>query len=490
VPTEETPPEADDQSRDAPTTPDADAGKVTPAGSEPPRPQTPPAPDSGDAPTEQQPPAGQSPRKEFTGDLPIKERPHRVLVAVLLTLATILAVVGSLAVWVNRQIFNTENWANTSSQLLAAPQVQQAVGKILVNDAFKAVPLEEEFEKALPGPAKFLAGPATSGLHQLAEKIAPNILATSQVQEVWREANIAAQKQLVKILEGGSTAVSTKNGEVVLHLQPIVEEIARQVAGPEAAKKVGELFKNGSAETGLGLAQSKLKELGVKTPSSVKVQNEGNILLLHSDQLSAAQDVAKTLKGLSVILPVLALILFAAAIALAAGWRRVALRTSGWCFAIAALAIFVIRKVGGEQIVNSAVKVPSNKPAVHEAWEIVTGQLHDVAVALLIYAAALIIAAWLAGPTRPAKAIRRTVAPTLREFPGRAYAAGLVLLPLIIAWGPTAATHEVIPVIGFAILIALGIAMLSRQTAVEFPDTKLGETTEALKAKWRELRSH
>jgi len=149
----------------------------------------------------------------------------------------------------------------------------------------------------------------------------------------------------------------------------------------------------------------------------------------------------------------------------------------------------VIRKVGGEQIINSAVKNPSNKPAVHEAWEIITTQMHTIAVALVIYAIALIIAAWLAGPTRPAKALRKAAAPTLREFPLRAYAAGLVLWLLIIVWAPTPATQEIIPLIGFAILIALGIAMLSRQTAVEFPETHMGETTSALREKWHEMRN-
>ena len=46
---------------------------------------------------------------------------------------------------------------------------------------------------------------------------------------------------------------------------------------------------------------------------------------------------------------------------------------------------------------------------------------------------------------------------------------------LVIAWGPIPATRMVIPVLVMIGLVALGVAMLRRQVAVEFPDATVGE---------------
>ncbi len=53
-------------------------------------------------------------------------------------LAVIVGVFAVLAVWVNRQVLNTDNWTNTSSRLLADPKIEAAVGNLLVNELFSS----------------------------------------------------------------------------------------------------------------------------------------------------------------------------------------------------------------------------------------------------------------------------------------------------------------------------------------------------------------
>ena len=96
----------------------------------------------------------------------------------------------------------------------------------------------------------------------------------------------------------------------------------------------------------------------------------------------------------------------------------------------------------------------------------------------------IVVAAWLAGNTRPAGAIRRSLAPSLREHVGYVYGAGAIALLLVVIWGPFPSTRQFLPVLGFAILIALGIRNLQSTTAVEFPDAQVGDTTRALRAWW------
>ncbi len=212
-------------------------------------------------------------------------RRRRVLVASILALATVIGVFAVLAVWANRQILSSENWTTTSSELLAAPKVQAVLGNFLSTEAFDAVPIEKELEKVLPAKVRGLAGPATAGLRSLADQFMPQFLASAAVQEAWREANMVAHAQLIKLLEGGGPALSSSHGEVVLHLKPLVEELAAQLGLSHQLHELQEKLNGTPGEVAKLKAESKLKEVGITPPQN------GEIVLMKSDQLAAAQDV-------------------------------------------------------------------------------------------------------------------------------------------------------------------------------------------------------
>ena len=79
-----------------------------------------------------------------------------------------------------------------------------------------------------------------------------------------------------------------------------------------------------------------------------------------------------------------------------------AVRAAGWCLVGIGLIVVLARRLIGDAVVNSLVTVPSNKPAVHQAFAIGTSLLYNAAIALITYGALLVVAAWIAGPTRPA----------------------------------------------------------------------------------------
>jgi hypothetical protein len=206
-------------------------------------------------------------------------------------------------------------------------------------------------------------------------------------------------------------------------------------------------------------------------------------VIMRSDNLKTAQDVAGAVKGLAIVLPALAILLFALAIWLARGRRRQALRTAGWCFVAVGVLLLLVRRVGGNEIVDSLVKVPSNEAAVHQVWTIATSLLFAIAVALIIYGVVFALAAWLGGPTRPALFLRKLAAPELRESPWVAYVvAGGLLLALVI-WGPTPAFRQLSWILLFAALLALGVTVVRRQTAVEFPDVQRGDAMRELRGR-------
>jgi len=385
-----------------------------------------------------------------------------------------------LAVWINKQLLDTNSWTNTSSQLLADPKIEAAVGNLLVDELFSSVDVAGELKKVLPSEISGLAAPAAAGLRTLATQIAPQVLSTAPVQNAWRLANRTAQIQLVHILEGGKT-LSTNNGVVTLQLHPLLTQLAAQLGLQQQLATVQSKLESPTGEVAKGAAQQKL---GVKLPPL-----SGGIVILRSSQLKTAQNVVESIKGFALLLPLITFGLFMLAVRLADGWRGVALRTTGWCLVTIGLIAVLARRVLGNIVVNSLVRVPADKPAVHQAFTIGTSLLYEIAVALITYGLALVIAAWIAGHTRPAHALRRALAPSLREHAHYVYATAALALLLLILWGPFPSTREPLPILGIAILLALGIRALSAITAREFPDAQLGEFAHAIRA-WLSARRH
>jgi hypothetical protein len=387
-------------------------------------------------------------------------RRRRWWVGGLFVLATVCGVLAVLAVWANRQALNTNNWTTTSSRLLENKDVQAAVASYGVAQLFASGGPQAEIKSALPAQLQPLAGPISSGLQQLAEKVAPRVLASSQVQTLWREANRSAHVTLLKIINGGGSLASTNGGVVTLDLHAIVDQLAATL-GAQGAVSAARSKLAGNAGTVQGAAGT----LGITLPPS-----SGQLVIMRSSQLKTVQDIAADIKGLALVLPILTFLLFGLAIWFSRDRRRQALRATGWCFVGVGLLVLLARRVGGNDIVDALVKNPENRPAGHAAWTIGTSLLFDIAVALLVYGLILVVAAWLAGGTRPAVAVRRWSAPTLRERPAVAYAGVFGVLLVVIVWGPTPATRQVAYIVLFVVLLVLGVEALRRQTAREFPD--------------------
>jgi hypothetical protein len=396
-----------------------------------------------------------------------RRRAHRVMVPILLVLASLALFTGAFAVWVHRQALNTENWKATSSELLADEQVQAALAPYLVDQLFTNVDVTGAIQQRLPSNLQVLAGPASAGLRQLADRAAPKLLARPKVQDAWVAANAAAHEQLLRIINGGGRVVSTSGGVVRLDLHELVSQLAADLGvSSQVAAAQAKLQGAVGAQAKAQLQQ----RLNLTVPDT-----SGRLVIMRSNQLKTSQDAASAVNSLAIVLPALAIVLYALAIWLARGRRRQALRSAGWSFVVVGLLLLLVRRIGGNEIVDSLVKVPSNEAAVHQAWMIATSLLFAIAVALIVYGLVFALAAWLGGPTRSAQFLRKLAAPELRDNPAVAYVAAGGLLLALVVWGPTPAFRQLAWILLFAALLALGVTVLRRQTAVEFAGVQRGD---------------
>jgi hypothetical protein len=190
--------------------------------------------------------------------------------------------------------------------------------------------------------------------------------------------------------------------------------------------------------------------------------------------------VIDLLETLAWVLTALMLLIFALAIYLASGWRRVALRDVGWAFIVVGIAALVIRGLAGDALTDHLAKTAAVEPAVSSTWTIGTSLLRDIGGATIFYGIVIVIGAWLAAPTGLARSARRELAPVLAGR-GTAYAALAILLLLLFWWSPTPGFERLPTSILIIVLMVVGLEALRRQTVRDFP----GETWEVGMERWR-----
>jgi len=361
-----------------------------------------------------------------------------VLVQVLIWGTTVLAIVGIFAVWANRQLFNPDNWANTSTKLLQNKTVRNATAVYLVDQIYANVDVAAAIKARLPAQLAPLAAPAAGALQNSAISASQRALADARVQQVWKQANRAADQSFINIVNGGKGAVQTNNGVVSLDLSLIVADITNRLGLPDLSSKLP--------------------------------PNIAHLTVLKSNDLKLVQDGGKAIKGLALLLTILVPLLYALAIVLATGRRRKALMTVGFAIILAGLLVLAGRSIIESQTVSALVKNDANRPAVNEIMSIATSMLSEIAGAFVIVGIPLILAAWFAGPARLAVKGRRGIAPFLREQPALAFVITGAIMVVIFIWGPIPATHRPAGIIVFLALAFLGTEVLRRQTAREFPE--------------------
>ena len=366
-------------------------------------------------------------------------RTRSILAWSLLALGTLILIVGSLTVWVKRQALDTEAWVDVSTQLLDDDEVRAALSVFIVDQLYTNVDVEDRLQQRLPPDYEGLAAPIAGALRQPTERAVDGFLQRPRVQTLWENVNRAAHQTLLRVLEDETReGISTTGGAVTLDLRVFV------VA-------VGE-------ELGFG------EQLDSRLPPDA-----GQITVIESDELDAAQTAVKTIKVLSWVIILLAIAAFAGAIWFARD-RRGMLRIVGAVFLIVGILLLVIRRAAGSYLVDALAEGELIREAAGSSWIIGTGLLAAVAWALIVYGVVMVLGAVLAGPSDSARRVRSEIAPTLRDRPGAAWAALGGVYLLLVLWGPVPALRTWLGVLILGGLVALGYEAFRRLAVGELED--------------------
>ncbi|MBN8870959.1 MAG: SHOCT domain-containing protein [Solirubrobacterales bacterium] len=370
-----------------------------------------------------------------------KERPHLGWVRFITILTGFVTVLAILSTWVDRQVFDTQEWGDTSLKLLQNPEIQKQVATYAVDELYANVDVQGELKKNLDdinsNLGDTLAGPLAGLGRQGADSLALRALSNDKVQSAWKSANIAAHTTLINIIEDKGKFTSTSNGQVELKLQPLIIEIADQVGlGDQARDKI---------------------------PDSV-----GNVKIVDSDELAQVQTVAKLIHGLALVTALLALLLIVLAVYLSPGYRWLTLLWLAVGLILAALIVLIVRSVAGNVAIPELAD-PDIQPAAHAAWNIATELLKSVAWTVLWFAVALLVVAWVISPVKASGKVREFLAVPFGQYPAATFSL-LGLLAFIFLIMGAGDGREFLIRLMVVIMAGAGFWFFRRQVMLEYPD--------------------
>jgi hypothetical protein len=203
------------------------------------------------------------------------------------------------------------------------------------------------------------------------------LVQSDQFATLWKEANRRAQSQIVALLEGKKIRnAETNNGEVVLDIGAIAQKVNS------------------------GLEQHGITAFSDKANSA----SDKQIVLIKSIWLKRGQNATNLLQKLAVVLPILTLLCFGFAIGLSPNRRRTILR--GALGLALGMALLLIAFNGGRHFYLNVLPSTVNVNAAGALYDQLLGTLRLALRTGFVFALVAALAAWLAGPAKPATRVR------------------------------------------------------------------------------------
>ena len=376
---------------------------------------------------------------------------RRAALVLLLVLGCGLSAASVIAIWTRATVLNTDRYVDTMAPIARSAAVQKTVADKLDAKITGAIDFQALASEIAPKHADVLAPALQAGADAAIRQGLDRFVASDRFAALWDKANRRAHETVVALLTTGKSNRLTLDGNVVyLDLSESVDRV-----------------KDRLRERGFGTIADAI-------PASV----DGRIPLLTADGFSTARRGINILKGLSWLLPLLALLCFGGHILLTEprrrGWLRVALG-----LAVTALLLLAVVGIGRTYYLDSINRDVLPKQAAADIFDALLALLRDSLRVAVIAAVVLALISLLVG--KPARRAIEVGGPKVRAAATRVAADprtgwmashkaavqwGLVLLGglVLVVWSnPTAWT-----VLIDAALIALAVwlvAVLARSAA-------------------------
>jgi len=242
-------------------------------------------------------------------------RGRRAGLTLLLVLGCGLVAMSLIAAYVRVTVLDTDRYVETMAPIADSPDVQQAVAERLDAAISSRVDYAALLSEALPDQADPLAPALAGALRQAVRSRLDAFVASDEFAGLWEEANRRAHSRVVALMTTGESGrLRLDDDTVFLDLGPAVDRVRS------------------------GLQERGLDRLASAIPPSV----DGQVTLLQSEGFVKARRGIDLLEGLTIVLPILALLCLAGYVALSRPRRRGLLRVGLGLIVTALLLLAVV----------------------------------------------------------------------------------------------------------------------------------------------------
>jgi hypothetical protein len=352
--------------------------------------------------------------------------------SVLIVLACILAPVSVLGVWAANQVSNTDRYVATMAPLINEPPIQHALSARITTQITSRLNVSAITSQAqaqlsaahLPRLATLVhtfSSQIVSGVNSAISTAVSRIVASPAMATVWISVNRIAHAGIVRVLSGqGGGAVDVVNGNVVLSLGPLVAE----------AKKL-------------------LVAQGLTIVNNIPPVN-ATFPLFAAPNLDKAQQGYRLITTLRWVLPLLAIVLFAAGIYVARRHRR-ALIGAALGLAASMLVLGIALTIARSIYLNGVPQSVLPSDAAGALYDTLVRFIREGLRVLLVVGLVIAIGAFLTGPSVTAVRTRKAVMSGIDWVRQRGERAGMRTGPV----GEWTGTHKTVLRAAAVALIAL-----------------------------------
>lgn len=156
------------------------------------------------------------------------DRTRQAAATVLAAVFMVLLPTAITVAWARQTVLSTSGYVAAVGPIGTDPAIRSAVRAAVTDEIDSVV---RHAASALPAPARLLSGLLTSGLARLAGDSVGRFMASRTFRRLWINVNTSVHCQLIGVLDGSSTVLTTRNGEVVLNLGPLVNGVIKEISG-------------------------------------------------------------------------------------------------------------------------------------------------------------------------------------------------------------------------------------------------------------------
>jgi hypothetical protein len=278
---------------------------------------------------------------------------------------------------VRNTLLDTDQYVATIGPLAENPDIQDGLADRVTTALFADDRVEKRIADALPPRAEVIAAPIASGLERVTNEAALRFFQSDRFETVWDDVNRRTHDAVVDVLTGGGSRISTEDGTVSINIEQIFDNVKQRLD-----------------DRGITLFDD------VELPAKYQ-----SVVLFQSKELEQAQELTDLLQKLAWILPVVALLCLAGGIALAPNRRRRLMWTAIWVALAVAIQLALV-KVGRNFYLEAITASGVRRGSAGAVWDQLTTFLRQSGRTMVVLAAIVAIAAWIAGPSRSAVKIR------------------------------------------------------------------------------------